>query len=109
MAVLVNVAQFDSVPDVQHPGGVSTGAVAQFAGPLIVAENVNVDGSAAVAWSTSARFAIVTTITVGGIVYATSAAAASPALAVGAGQAIKESAPIIRRAAQSHLLLREHA
>lgn len=109
MAVIVNVAQYDSVPDVQFPGGVSTGAVVPIAGPLIVAANVDVDGAAAVAWSTSARFAVVTIMSDAGKIYATSAAAASPDLAVGAGQAILHSQPIIRRALQSHLLLREHA
>ena len=109
MAVIVNIAQYNSVPDVQSPPGTSTGAVAQMAGPLIEAENVSVDGSATVAWSTTARFAVATVITSGGLVYARSAATDSPPLAVGEGQAIKDNQPIVREGSHAHLLLREHA
>ena len=109
MAVIVNVAQYNSVPDVQSPPGMSTGAVAQMAGPLIEAENVSVDGAASVEWGTTARFAVVTVITSGGVVYARSAATDSPPLAVGEGQAIADNQPIVREGSHAHLLLREHA
>ena len=109
MAVIVNVAQYNSVPDVQSPPGTSTGAVAQMAGPLIDAENVSVDGATAVGWSAGARFAVITVITSGGVVYARSAATDSPPLAVGEGQAIADNQPIVREGSHAHLLLREHA
>lgn len=104
MAINVNVAQYKSVPKI-----IDMPIVGQFPGPLIAAANVNVDGSAAVAWNEDARYAMVTIVSDFGIVYANSAATASPALAVGAGQAITEVAPIIRRDNQGFLLLREHA
>lgn len=104
MTVIVNVAQYNSVP-----GIINSSAVAQIAGPLIVAANVSVDGSDQVQWDGAARFAVVTIITSGGIVYAASAAADSPALAVGAGQAVTGVQPILRRDSQAYLLLREHA
>ena len=108
MPVVVNVARYNSVPDVQSPPGVSTGAVAQMAGPLIDAENVSVDGAEAVAWGATARFAVVTVITPGGVVYARSSATDSPPLAVGEGQAINDVQPVLREGSQAHLLLREH-
>ena len=108
MAVIVNVSQYNSVPDIEPPTGSTAVAVAQFPGPIIEAENVTLDGAAAVEWAESARYAIVTILNSGAI-YARSSSTNSPELVVGNGQAIIDQNPILREGTHAYLLLREHA
>lgn len=108
MAMIINVSQYNSVPDIEPPVGSTAVAIAQFPGPLIEAENVALDGSGEIEWAASARFAMVTIID-SGVVYVRSSSSNSPALAVGAGQAIIDQSPVLREGAHTYLLLREHA
>ena len=108
MAVIVNVMQCNSIVDVQAPAGASTGAVAQFPGPPINWTNRTVDPTEAVSWNSAARYAILTVKTTGGAVYARSAPT-NDALAVGAGQLIKDGmqTPVIRNGSDPFLVMRE--
>lgn len=108
MAVIVNVVQCNSIVDVQAPAGASTGAVADFAGPPINWSNRTVAPTSAVSWNVNARYAILTIISTGGIVYARSSDIDSPALAVGGGEAVTSKARIARNGSDTFLLLREH-
>ena len=107
MTVKVNIAEYAEVPGVARTAGGNPFGVIQFPGPLIDANDVDVDGTQAVAFNGQTKYCLITAYD-GSVNVATAVGNGTP-LGVGKGPPILmgNRAALLRTDGHAYILIRE--